>query len=74
VASAVRGRRYLHPAQPLLDELADGAAEAGGLAGLDEAAGVADLRSGGSPARRDNGRLAPSGAGASRASLATWPS
>jgi len=64
VASAVRGRRYLHPAQPLLDELADGAAEAGGLAGLDEAAGVADLRSGGSPARGDNGRLAPSGAGA----------
>ena len=74
MASPVRGRRYLHPAQPLLDELADGAAEAGGLAGLDEAARVADLRSGGSPARRDNGRLAPSGAGASRASLATWPS
>jgi MFS family permease len=62
VASAVRGRRYLHATEPLLDELADGAAEAGGLAGLDEAAGVADLRAGGSPAHGGNGRLAPSGA------------
>ncbi len=35
IASAVRGRRYLHTAEPLLDELAEGAAEAGGLAGLD---------------------------------------
>src|ERR1017187_8443738 len=34
VASAVRGRRYMHTAEPLLDELAEGAAEAGGLAGL----------------------------------------
>ena len=34
VASAVRGRRYLHTAEPLLDELAEGAAEAGGVAGL----------------------------------------
>jgi len=77
VASAVRGRRYLHAAQPLLtvpargddpprpprSGLAGGAAESGGLAGLDEAAGVADLRADGSPAR-GNGRLAPSGADA----------
>jgi len=34
VASAVRGRRYLHTAEPLLDELAEGAAEEGGLVGL----------------------------------------
>src|ERR1019366_5504554 len=34
VASAVRGRRYMHTAEPLLDELAEGAAEAGGLTGL----------------------------------------
>jgi len=65
VASAVRGRRYLYATQPLLlEELAEGAAEAGGLAGLDEAAGVADLRADGSPARGRNGRLAPSGADA----------
>jgi MFS family permease len=76
VASAVRGRRYLHGTQPLLtvpargddppkpprSRLADGAAEAGGLAGPDEAAGAADLRGGGSPAPGDNGRLAASGA------------
>jgi MFS family permease len=62
VASAVRGRRYLHAAQPLLEELADGAAEAAGLAGLDEAAGVADLRADGSPAGGRNGKLAPTGA------------
>jgi MFS family permease len=34
VASAVRGQRYLHVTEPVIDELADGAAEAGGLAGL----------------------------------------
>ena len=35
LASAVRGKRYLHAAEPVLDELAEGAAEAGGLAGLE---------------------------------------
>jgi MFS family permease len=34
VASAVRGQRYMHVTEPLLDELADGAAEEGGLFGL----------------------------------------
>jgi MFS family permease len=34
VASAARGRRYLHTPEPLLDELAEGAAEEGGLVGL----------------------------------------
>jgi MFS family permease len=59
VASAVRGRRYLHAAEPVLDELADGAAEAGGLAGLDEAAGVAAAEA--SANRRGNGRVTTSG-------------
>ena len=31
VASALRGRRYLHATEPVADELADGAAEIGGL-------------------------------------------
>ena len=35
LASAVRGRRYVHASEPVLDELAEGAAEAGGLAGLE---------------------------------------
>jgi hypothetical protein len=51
VASALRGRRYLHVPEPVLDELADGAAELGGLVGL-EAVAPADA-----PA---NGRLASS--------------
>jgi MFS family permease len=33
VASAVRGRRYLHAPEPLIGELAEGAAEAAGLVG-----------------------------------------
>jgi MFS family permease len=35
IASAVRGKRYLHATEPLVDELAEGAAEAGGLVGLE---------------------------------------
>jgi MFS family permease len=34
VASALRGKRYLHVSEAVLDELADGAAEAGGVTGL----------------------------------------
>jgi hypothetical protein len=34
VASALRGKRYLHANEAVLDELADGAAEAGGVVGL----------------------------------------
>jgi MFS family permease len=36
IASAVRGRRYLHQTEPVIDELADGAAGAAGVAGLTE--------------------------------------
>ena len=43
VASAARGRRYLHAPEPVLDELAEGAAESAGVFGLDQAAGLADL-------------------------------
>jgi len=35
VASALRGRRYMHRAEPVAEELAEGAAEAGGLVGLE---------------------------------------
>jgi hypothetical protein len=56
VASAVRGRRYLHATEPLLEELADGAAEEGGLAGLEPVA----------PAEFSaNGRLSANGTPAS---------
>jgi MFS family permease len=35
IASAARGKRYLHTPEPLGEELAEGAAEAGGLLGLE---------------------------------------
>jgi hypothetical protein len=51
VASALRPRLYLHAApQPLIEELAEGAAETAGLVGLDEEADLPGL-SGGTPAR-----------------------
>jgi MFS family permease len=40
IASAFRGRRYLHTAEPLAAELAEGAAESGGLEGLEPVAPV----------------------------------
>jgi MFS family permease len=65
IASALRGKRYFHQAEPVVEELAEGAAESAGVLGLDEAAGVADLD--GVPAAgpgsngATNGRLATSG-------------
>src|SRR6202522_4492511 len=46
LASAFRGRRYLHApsaTEPLAEELAEGAAESAGVVGLDEAAAVVGL-------------------------------
>jgi MFS family permease len=38
VASALRGKRYMHVEEPVLEEMAEGAAETAGLLGLDETA------------------------------------
>jgi MFS family permease len=38
IASAMRGKRYLHATEPLIDELAEGAVESGGLFGLEPVA------------------------------------
>jgi MFS family permease len=38
IASAIRPRRYVHAAEPVAEELAEGAAETAGLVGLDETA------------------------------------
>jgi MFS family permease len=46
IASALRPKRYLHTAEPLLEELAEGAAETGGLVGLDETADLPGLSGG----------------------------
>jgi MFS family permease len=65
LASAFRGKRYLHQAEPLVVELAEGAAESAGALGLDEAAGVADLdgaaQAGPAPNGSTNGRVTTSG-------------
>ena len=56
VASAFRGRPYAHATEPVVDELADGAAEIGGITGFVEplASSDADLPANGN----GNGRLA----------------
>jgi MFS family permease len=46
VASALRPKRYLHTTEPLLEELAEGAAETAGLTGLDETADLPGLSGG----------------------------
>jgi MFS family permease len=51
IASAARPKRYLHVTEPLVEELAEGAAETAGLVGLDEEADLPGLSgSGGSHA------------------------
>src|SRR5450755_3949870 len=55
VASALRGRRYLHTSEPLLEELAEGAAESAVLYGLDETAGLPGLQARDPAGRRPNG-------------------
>jgi MFS family permease len=65
ISSALRGKRYVHQVKPVLEEVAEGAAESAGALGLDEAADVADID--GAPAAGPgsngsaNGRLATSG-------------
>ncbi len=51
VASALRGRRYLHVTEPVIDELADGAAEAAALVGLTAGPGPAPHRTARGPRR-----------------------
>jgi MFS family permease len=76
VASAVRGKRYLHVTEPVIDELAEGAAEAAGLVGLTAVPTAGQPVLGGQPVnggppvnggRQGNGVAAgPEGSGAGR--------
>src|SRR6202167_3595509 len=43
IASAFRGKRYMHATEPVLEEMAEGAAETAGIVGLDEAADLPHL-------------------------------
>jgi MFS family permease len=71
IASALRGRRYLHTSQPLLEELAEGAAESAAVVGLDEAVGLPGVGTGRPAEPAGNGGLAaPAGTGlAAKASM-----
>ncbi len=60
IASAIRPTRYLHATQPVAEELAEGAAEAAVVTGLDESAAVADLDGATSAGGNGNGRLGSS--------------
>jgi hypothetical protein len=48
VASAIRPRRYMHVSEPLVEQLAEGAAETAMATGLDEAADLPSLNTHGS--------------------------
>jgi hypothetical protein len=65
VASILRGERYLHKMatpEPLTEELAEGAAEAGALVGLNETAEIAESTT--VPSGNGNGHLNGNGAAA----------
>ena len=68
VASAARGRRYLHTTEPLLDEMADGLAEEGGLVGLDAVATTGPSANGEPSA---NGRRSANGKRSANGELST---
>jgi MFS family permease len=62
IASAARGKTYVHRPEPVIEELAEGAAESAGALGLDEAAGVAGAAAAGPGSNgATNGRVATSG-------------
>jgi len=65
VASALRGPRYLYqpPAEPVVEELFEGAAESAAAVGLDESAGLPGL---GETAALPGGNGNRNGAGAAR--------
>jgi MFS family permease len=68
LASALRGKRYFHDSEPVLEELAEGAAESAGIVGLDETASLPGIINAPVPSSNGNGvgaTSAPSGAEAS---------
>jgi hypothetical protein len=60
VASAIRPKRYMHQAEPLLERLAESTAESAGVLGLDEAPEVADVEE---ASDLDGAALDPAGSG-----------
>ncbi len=67
VASAFRGRRYLHTTEPVLEELAEGAAESAGAVGLEPIATDGATGNGQAPSPSPGRGPAPGGNGRARA-------
>jgi MFS family permease len=63
VASLLRGKRYVHSSAPLLEELAEGAAESAAIVGLDESADLPRLAPATAEAQASNGHARPAGSG-----------
>ena len=68
VASAMRGKRYFHGGESVVEELAEGAAETAGLVGLDETAGLPGIMDAPAPGSNGNGVGAASAVSGSEAS------
>jgi MFS family permease len=62
VASLLRGKRYIHSSAPLLEELAEGAAESAAIVGLDESADLPRLAPATAEAQASNGHSRTAGA------------
>ncbi|MGH3226659.1 MAG: hypothetical protein ACRDPY_49610, partial [Streptosporangiaceae bacterium] len=68
VASALRGKRYFHGDESVIEELAEGAAESAGIFGLDETAGLPGITGAPAPSSNGNGVGAASAASGSESS------
>jgi MFS family permease len=61
IASAVRGQRYLHKTAPVLEELAEGAAESANVVGFDESTGLVGIGASAAADPSADGRSAADG-------------
>jgi hypothetical protein len=63
IASLLRGKRYIHASAPVLEELAEGAADSAALVGLDESADLPRLSAAASESQAANGHARPATTG-----------
>jgi MFS family permease len=63
VASLLRGKRYIHASAPVLEELAEGAADSAAIVGLDESAGLPRLSPAAAESQASNGHSRPATTG-----------
>jgi hypothetical protein len=63
IASLLRGKRYIHASAPVLEELAEGAADSGALVGLQESADLPRLSPVAAETKASNGHARPAPTG-----------